>query len=222
MNLKNLVNEIGSSMITCQQYCDGVLLDADNGILPRFLILETEVRKDWQDCPGSVIIGINPGRSSSSERQFYVTNGQTYEKVVEYWHKKIRERKYYKGLRALIDGLGYRGPILWTELAMCEKAPGVSGLLPLQTFRTCTGTYLRRELEAIPDTWLLVAVGKHTFVATAYLHPDRAVLGVPHPTGSYGHFLKLFKTNGVLQPSVRRQAEGVWKCGIGQAVWLTA
>jgi hypothetical protein len=204
-------------MVGCQQYCEGIALDPHTGILPRCLILETENRGASK---GSAIVGINPGRSSSREREFYVTRGPTYQNTVKYWERAIRQRKYYRWLRKLVDGLGFHGPILWTELAKCQSAPETAGALPLQTFRTCAGMYLREELGSIPDTWPLIAVGKEAYKALAYLFPTRAVLGVPHPTGSYGHFPRLFDDSQRLLPGTKVQAATLWAEESGRAVWL--
>lgn len=212
------VQRIGRRMVGCQQYCEGIALDALTGILPRCLILKTENRGTSK---GSAIVGINPGRSSSREREFYVTRGPTYQNTVKYWERAIRQRRYYRWLGKLVDGLGFHGPILWTELAKCESTPETSGLLPLQTFRTCVGMYLQEELEPIPHTWPLIAIGTEAYKALAYLFPKRAVLGVPHPTGSRGHFARLFDDSQRLLPGTKLQAATLRAEGSGRAAWLS-
>lgn len=205
-------------MVVCNHHCPGIALDLNEGIVPRCLLLETEGHSDAQ---GTAIVGINPGPSGARERNFYLTNGPTYEQVVNYWRTHVSHRhKYYTGLRKLSTELGFSGPILWTELVKCESAPDQKKP-PLQTFRTCTRTYLQEELEAVPDDWPLIAVGREAYKALAYLFANRAVIGVPHPTGSFGHFHRLFDT-GRLLPEVKAQTKGLWDGEMGKAVWLTA
>jgi hypothetical protein len=219
MSLGSHITDIGRELVACSHNCEGIILDPVNGILPRFLVLEAKNRRASR---GSVIVGINPGRARTREREFYVTQGPTYENTVEYWEKAICRRKYYRWLRKLVGELGFSGPILWTELAKCESAPETSGLLPLQTFRTCVGMFLQQEIEYIPHTWPLIAVGKEAYKAMAYLFPKRAVLGVPHPTGSYGYFPRMFDGSERLLPTVRMQAIDLWTEKAGKSIWLTA
>src|SRR3990170_4342078 len=106
MILSNRINEIGRSMVACNYCCPIVALDPHKGILPRCLISEIEGRDDGR---GSIIVGMNPGRSKEPERKFYRDNGQTYEQVIAYWTDHIGYRhKYYRQLRALVTELGLR------------------------------------------------------------------------------------------------------------------
>ena len=218
MSLASHITAIGHQLVACPHHCQGVLFDPPNGILPRFLVLEDQ---DRHGNRGSVIVGINPGRSKASEREVYRNRGPTYPSTVAYWRKKIWDHRYYHSLRSLVSQLEFSGPILWTELAKCERAPELSGLLPLQTFRTCVGSYLQRELEPIPDTWPLIAVGTEPFKALAYRFPHRAIIGVPHPTGSYGHFHSLFDDER-LRLGVKASVSDLWQGDIKKAVWLSA
>lgn len=219
MNLMSRINEIGHDMVACKYQCSGIALDLRRGILPRCLILET---KDREDGKGSVIVGINPGRSKPDEQKFYRSNGQTYEQVIAYWHEHIGYyHRYYARLRALVNELGFNGPILWTELVKCENASAVSGLPPLQTFRTCTQTYLQKELQSVPNDWPLIAVGNESYKALAYIFASRAVIGIPHPTGSYGHYASLFDTKERLLPKVKTLTKDIVNGEGRKAVWLT-
>jgi len=75
--------------------------DLRKGILPRCLILET---KDREDGKGSVVVGINPGRSKPDEQEFYRANGQTYGQVIAYWQEHIGyHHRYYARLRMLVS-----------------------------------------------------------------------------------------------------------------------
>lgn len=102
------------------------------------------------------------------------------------------KHSYYKFLRAFVNCVGYGGPILWTELVKCE-CNSADIVLPLQTFRICTDKYLKKELQAVPNDWPLIAVGREAHKALSYLFPEKSVLGVPHPTSSRGYFSKMFK-----------------------------
>lgn len=216
MSLVSHVNEIGCAMVACMYRCRGIARDIPKGILPRCLILETDSREADKGC---VIAGINPGRSKSREREFYRSNGQTYEQVVAYWQELGYSHRYYMKLRELVTELGFKGPILWTELVKCENEPDESGKgssqPPLQTFRTCTQTYLQKELQAVPNDWPLIAVGNESYKALAYLFASSAVIGIPHPTGSYGHFRDLCDS----LPKVKTQIKDIVKDR--KAVWLT-
>jgi hypothetical protein len=181
--------------------------------------LETEGR---EDINGSVIVGINPGRSKSKEREFYRSNGQTYEQVVVHWQIHISRLPYYMRLRNLATESGLKGPILWTELVKCENESAESGLPPLQTFRTCTQAYLQKELHAVPNNWPLIAVGWESYKALAYIFASRTVIGVPHPTGSYGQFPQLFDNEKRLLLEVKAQTKDIVNGERGEAIWLTA
>src|SRR5437868_6248857 len=118
MNLADSINAIGRDLVRCNIYCRGIALNHSEGILPRCLILETAGRAEGK---GSIIVGINPGRSKQHERDLYRRNGQTYEQEVSYWQKHIAQHRYYKRLRHFADELGFKGAILWTELVKCEN-----------------------------------------------------------------------------------------------------
>lgn len=219
MNLASHINRIGRELVRCNIHCRGIALNHSEGILPRCLILETEGRANGN---GSVIVGINPGRSKLREREFYRLNGQTYEQEITYWQRYIAQHPYYRRLRHFADELGFNGPILWTELVKCENASAESGLPPLQTFRTCTETYLQRELRAVPNDWVLMGVGTESYKALAYMFARRAVIGVPHPTGSRGQFARLFDQDKKLLPVIKARTENISDAVRGEAVWLAA
>lgn len=127
--------------------------------------------------------------------------------------------KYYNSLRKLVNELGFTGPILWTELVKCEsETPGE--LPPLQTFRDCTKIFLTEELKLIPENCPLIAVGKQVYNALAYRYPSRIVIGVPLPTGSYGHFPKLFDNSGKVVQTINPPFRELWDGISGKAVWL--
>lgn len=225
MNMKKIfklkleIYKIGQQMVSCSNKCDGIVCNLKEGILPRCLILENDSRTQSR---GTIIVGINPGHSKQHERNYYIKNGQSYDKVAEYWNTYIRNRKYYSSLRSFVDQLGFRGPILWTELVKCENALEVK-MPPLQTFRICTKTYLSAELRLVPDNWPLIAVGGEAYKALAYRFPNYIVIGIPHPTGSYGHFSKLFDENGKLFKTFKPPfKEELWDGKSGRAIWFDA
>jgi hypothetical protein len=216
--LKLKIYEIGQQMVSCSNKCNGIVCSLKEGVLPRCLILEIDGRTQAR---GSVIVGINPGHSKPPERNYYIKNGQSYDKVVEYWNASIRNRKYYSWLRLLVDQLDFTGPILWTELIKCENMQGVR-IPPLQTFRTCTRTYLSTELKLISNEWPLIAVGGEVYKALAYRFPSHIVIGIPHPTGSYGQFSSLFDKKRELLKAFRLPYEELWDGRSGKAIWFDA
>lgn len=189
------IHKIGCEMVNCSQNCPGISLDQKEGILPRCLIFET--RESEAPENGCVIVGINPGHCKTDEREYYLDKGISYESILKYWERTISGREYYKALRKFSGELGLTGSILWTELVKCENKQGLREL-PLQTFRACTMKYLNQELNIIPVDWPIIAVGKEAYHALAYLYLGRTLIGIPHPTGSFGHFKKLFNEQGRL------------------------
>ena len=195
MSYKEDIYKLGCKLVNCDKSCEGInKINPNKGILPRCLIFENT---NHQKERGSIIVGINPGRSKIVEREYYIKNGQSYNSIVTYWEKQIRDHAYYNRLRTLTAELELNGPILWTELAKCENGNNKSGLLPLQTFRMCMNEYLRHEIGLLPSDWPILAIGKETYKALAYIYHDRSVLGIPHPTGSYGYFPKLFENGDI-------------------------
>ncbi len=177
------------------QYPDAVC-DIEKGIMPRCLIYEEDGRNDpAKGAKGVVIVGINPGRSRKSEREYYKNRKDKYESIVEYWNEEIGNRPYYTRCRAFVDSIGLSGPILWTELVKCESQRDVK--LSVQTIRDSINRYLFKELEIIPKDWPLIGVGNQAFEILSYRFPDRMVVGIPHAAGSYGQFNKLFSSNRI-------------------------
>jgi hypothetical protein len=213
--LAAVIDRLGEELVRCRRGCAGIVHDESQGILPRCLILE---RGDATGS-GCLVAGINPGRSKPKERSRYRECGASYRTIREYWDLAIADVPYYKHLRNLLDQLGFSGPIIWSDLAKCENASGVQGLLPLQTLRTCAGRFLHRELEATPPGWPVLGVGGEAYKALAYLEPLRTVIGVPHPTGSRGQFFALFR-DGHLRSEVKRLVQGVLSASEPTAVWL--
>lgn len=215
-DLSDFIDRLGRDLVACHRACEGVVCDQTKGYIPRCLFLEAEQRSGAR---GAAIIGLNPGRSSHREQQYYLDRQCTYDSVVAWFRERGIRHPYYKHLRKLVDALGLTGPILWSELAKCENAPAIKEL-PLQTFRTCTATFLQRELEKLPEDWPLFGVGREAYKGLAYRFPNRTVLGVPHPTGSRGHFHNALFENGHLSQSAAEQAKAAL-AGEGRTLWLS-
>ena len=154
------------------------------------------------------MIGINPGLSSEPERRFYRERGPTYKAVVEYWKKNICARPYYKRLRAFADEVGLGRSILWTELVKCESKKRTN--LSVQTIRADIHRYLFREIKNIPDNWPLIGAGTRAYEILSFSFPERTIIGLPHPTGSFGQYTRLMK-NGRLKTEAQRIVMDVLK-----------
>jgi len=196
------INQIGQCLVSCALNCDGIRNEPKNGIIPRCLYFENP--KDLKE-PDCIIVGINPGISKKREREYYKKNGASYEVMKRYFEEKILKVRYFKKLRDFAKGIGLGKAILWTELCKCEnKIKGKPP--PLQTFRTCVKNFLQEELRLFPKT-PLIAVGNQVFQALSYMFPDRFIIGVPHPTGSYGNFARLFDEKGKLREKYKKMAK---------------
>jgi len=180
------IDKIGKKLVNCKYQCEGVINNPHEGILPRCLIFEDRTGKK-----GSIVVGLNPGKAKKREKDFYMENNNTYDTVKKYWDGKVKHLKYYSKLRDLVSILEFDGPILWTDLAKCQCSDE-NGILPIQTMRICIDTYLRKEIELFP-TYTIFGVGNIAFDFCALSFPNHFVIGIPHPTGSYGNFSRLMK-----------------------------
>jgi hypothetical protein len=214
--LEREIRSIGADLVRCNERCAGVHHDLEAGVLPRCLLYERADRNER----GCFCAGINPGCSKRRERDHYRQTGANYDALLDYWDKALKDLPYFRRLRQLIDAMDIAGPIIWSDLAKCENAPGYEGQIPLQTLRTCSGRFLRSELEVIPTGWPIIAVGAEAYKALAYLQPNRTVIGIPHPTGSHGNFLALFD-NSLLKSNVEVQAKKALESADPVAIWLT-
>lgn len=179
------IDTIGKRLVKCKYQCDGISNEPEKGILPRCLIYEERPGKN-----GSIVVGLNPGKAKEREIEYYLKNHNTYNAIKVYWNSKVRHLKYYAKLRYLVSSIGFDGPILWTELAKCQC--NENGVLPIQTMRICIDKYLRNEIELFPK-YTIFGVGNTAFNFCALSFPKHFVIGIPHPTGSYGNFSKLLK-----------------------------
>lgn len=180
-NLEEGIKSIGNRMVACTLNCDGVDLVPAEGKIPRALHLEMDAGSSGR---GVIVVGLNPGRAAASERAYFKNVGRTFEHAIEYWNTNAPTHPYHVRLKALVLAWGFTGPILWSELAKCQSKENVQAL-PLQTFRTCVGEFLREEVSLTPQDWLILAAGRESYKAMSYLFSDRTVVGVPHPTGAW-------------------------------------
>lgn len=187
--IKQGIAKIGKALIKDKNYKNypDLVCDQSKGIIPRGLIFEDEGRD--LNATGSVIVGLNPGQSTKDERVYFKKafdeNRLTYQVHVDFWNGKYRNWKYHNRLRSVSDKLGLKGPILWTELVKCESK--IKGRLRVQTVRDDIHKYLLKEISVIPESWPLIGAGEEAYKILSYSFPNRLVVGVPHPTGTFGN-----------------------------------
>jgi len=179
------INQIGNKLVSCRLDCDGVNNNPERGIIPRCLLIEKQEGRN--KC---VVIGLNPGKSSKKEQKYYLKNRMTYDAVKNFFlETELRNRAYFKRTRELLSFLNFNGDILWTDLVKCECL-GKNGNLPVQTLRTCINNYLKKEIEAF-QAKTIFALGHVAYNFCSLSLPSHFIVGLPHPTGSYGHFDRL-------------------------------
>jgi len=213
------LDQLGKELVNCSDGCADIVCNQRKGILPRCMILERPNAKGR----GCLAVGLNPGPSKAFERTFYIKHGISYRTVKEYWHENNSKIPYYSKSRRIIDAIGLTGPIIWSDLAKCENKLSLKNQPPrLQTLRHCYHRFLRHELELMRDKWPVLGFGWEAYRALAYLVPKRAVIGIPHPTGSHGHFTALFEpNNGPMKGNIREMATKAILSPEPMAVWLS-
>lgn len=214
LDLVDTVNVIGAELAACRNGCEGVLVDAKQGIIPRGLLLEMRDAEKG----AAIVLGMNPGQGDDDERAAFRMDPSYSRSVTFMLEKRLRVHPYYTRLRTLIADIGVNGHLLWTELAKCQNAPGFASVLPDETNRTCTARFLRREVAAMPAESPIFAVGRDAYRAATYLFLDRAVIGLPHPTGSRGHWHGLFDA-GRVKDNVRSAINAI--IATNRAAWVT-
>jgi hypothetical protein len=224
MKAKNLtahIDRIGLEIVGCTDGCAGVRQDQENGYLPRGLLLE----RPGAAARGCIVIGLNPGKCDEKERRFYKARGATYESVKAHWKQRHKEWDYVNWMRNVLAQVGLHGPVIWSNLAKCENEQARKEVLPLETWRHCAHSFLRRELRAVPLDWLVLALGKDSWVATAYLAAPRTVIGMPHPTGAHSRhdFASLFvdeKPDGLLRDEIKARVLAALGAAKPAVVWI--
>jgi len=214
--LINRISQLGDQLVHCNIKCEGVNNNPDKGIIPRCLHIESHKSEKENGC---LVVGINPDRSSDSERQYYLKNGITYHGINDFWNKNKCKNDYYKDVRNFLNCAGYTGVTLWTGIIKCEN--GIDKhWTSLQTARQCALGFLSRELEIVPEYWPIIAIGRETHKALSYLYPFKSVLGVPHPVSRA--FENLF-VNGLreqLKPDIQLHLDK-FKQEFGTTLWLS-
>jgi len=173
-------------MVRCHLNCGGINNNPEKGIIPRGLVLEK--REGKCSC---IVIGLNPGKCNATEREFYLENGINFDSILSYFDGHLKNLRYFTKTRDLITFLGFGGDILWTELVKCECL-GQNGIIPVQTLRVCIDNYLRKEIDSF-NTPTIFPLGNNAFDFCSLRFPNHFIVGLPHPTGSYGHFDRLKK-----------------------------
>jgi hypothetical protein len=212
--LHDAIDRVGAELVMCGDGCAGIWQDQSEGLLPRSLFLE----RPEATGRGCLAVGLNPGTSSARERRFYLDSEITYDRVKAY-RISIANIPYLVRTRGIIDQLELSGPIIWSNLAKCENESGRKGLPPLHTLRHCARRFLSREIAATPSDWAVLGIGWEAYRALAYLVPERAVIGIPHPTGGYRDFRKMLEKGRLRQEIKDRAARGLSPPEPG-AVWL--
>lgn len=214
INLQAIVDRFGAELVSCRDDCVGICRDQEAGISPRGFYLD----RSSTTGRGCFVVGLNPGRSKQSERDFFLKEGCTYEAVKEFYRRS--KFSYHTKARSVIDQLGLDGPILWSNLAKCENKSNQKQLPPIQTMRHCAGRFLLRELAETPSDWPVIALGRDAFMALAYLVPQRAVIGIPHPTGGGGLDFRKMWANTDLRQDLKDRAASALASSERRAVWL--
>ena len=210
--LNNEQKKIGEKLVKCNFQCGGIVNDPKKGIIPRCLIYEATK----QNGASAIVVGINPGKCGSYEKEFYLKNGCTYNSLLKTWDEKIKDVAYYKKGRVLLKALGFTGDILWTDLAKCE-CRGKNGNVPVQTLRVCIEKYLDKEIKTLPKNFTIIAFGNVAFNYCSLRFPERFVLGLPHPTGAWGKYNSLLRniqkdTKSYLERiSIKKDSHGYYK-----------
>ena len=188
------IEEIANDLVKCKLNCEGIANDSI-GIIPRCLLLEQK----GNEKVGCIVVGMNPGSSKPKEQNYYKSHFPVnYKTLEECFHElKIDNAPYYSKTRKLIRQLDIGGSIIWTDMCKCEDKEKHK-MPPIQTFRTCIGRFLERELEPFPDI-TIIALGDYAFNYVCLRYPKRLLVGVPHPSAHGGQFDQLFDLNGVLK-----------------------
>jgi hypothetical protein len=219
-DLRKAILLLGQEVISCPLRCEGIVNDPSSGTLPRSLIFDDDARHGQA---GSIVLGVNPGRARDDEKAYFLRHGNTYEAFLAFWQERqSHAHPYHVRTKRFLDEVGLTGPILWTELVKCENPPDVKAVPPLGTLRACVNRHLTRELSLVPRDWPIVALGRKPFELAAIMFPGRTVMGIPHPTGSFGHFHRMFDPDRHLLRQVKGQASSAVKDGSPIATWIEA
>ena len=184
--IETMINELGEKLVKCSLNCEGINNNPKLGIIPRGLIQEN--RNGKNSC---IVVGLNPGKCKSEERQRYLMKGIKFDSLSGYFFESnLNNQSHFKRTRDLITLLGFDGNILWTDLVKCECS-GKNGRVPIQTLRVCINRFLRKETELFKYSTIF-ALGNVAFDFCALSFSNHFIVGLPHPC-SFGNFNKLKK-----------------------------
>jgi len=212
------INKIGEELCQCRDNCKGIRRNQEKGDFPRGLIFEPG---ESDSGLGTLVCGLNPGTASDEEKQFFLEHDGNYSAQTEFW-KSTPGNLYFKRPRKFVRDLGRIGPILWTDLVKCENESKEVKLVFRQhpsTFRHCTSKFLSKEINIVPQSWLIICLGCEAYRGITYMFPNRPTLGIPHPTGAfmrYRHFLD----NGNLKELFRKQIDGYFSSQPRGTLWI--
>lgn len=205
------IDKIGKKLVKCPKICGGkgIVNDPKKGIIPRCLFLETEGREKQK---GAVIIGFNPGPANKNEQE-RMKNKISYEDYKNYFKENnlgaysydTRARKHHKRAKDLVTALGFKGPILWTELVKCQFKEDIDiKSLPERTMEECIKNYLRKEIKLFPK-FPIIALGNDVFEFCSLRFPERIVIGIPHPSGRSRKSNEFYKKRGYKSKRLRKK-----------------
>lgn len=172
-----------------------------------------------------IVCGMNPSKAKKPEIAAYRQEGASYPVVLAFWNQHLSSIPYFSRTRRFVRALGYSGPILWTDVAKCERSnpsTPISFATHPQTFRVCASSYLTNEIKVCPETWPLIENGKDAFTALSYLFPSRRVIGIAHSTGAYSRFSRMWprpRCVGELRNDIKLAIKELQPHG---ALWLPA
>jgi hypothetical protein len=191
MNIAVDLQALGQQMVKCSACPEAST--ATVGTPPRCLWHQTNKSTD----SGAIVVGLNPGFASPREVELYVKSGPTYDATVSYLQENSHDIDYFRKMRLFV--LAAIGPssIHWTEVSKCELAKNFKRV-PIEMRRKFIHRYLKIEIDLLP-IWPIFACGRIAFDTMSVLCTERTVIGVPHPTGSFGKvFSRLLTENNML------------------------
>jgi len=100
-SIRTCINYIGEEFVKDTFTYPDIICKPKEGIIPRCLILEEEAGNP--NARGSIVVGINPGRSTPRERKYYCERACTYTSVKEYWEDHLHNHPYYQRLREFLN-----------------------------------------------------------------------------------------------------------------------
>lgn len=231
IDLKVLSNELAHCSPTragCTGGAEEMLrFEPENGVIPRCLYLQRRIK----DASAAVVVGANPGILKTREQMAIVGSGNAsrtdlYANWIRQFEAKfLNEYRYFTQPRALLDGLGIAGDILWTEIYKCENYSSIADF-HCRPAVVCSDKFLENELRYMSqnyDNYLVLACGGnayHFLRNEFWNNPSRRSLiprlvGTYHPSGGWsrGKFNSMFKPDDKksLLPSVLEAFESASK-----------